>query len=275
VRRNESSAAMYGMRAEIEDPFTGKPIAMREFLGWTLDQIKPRHVRQFMDWRRDHEIQATREKALLSHMWNKARDWGYTDLANPCQGIKGKKAKRTVYIEDEIFQAVREVGDQPLRDAMDLAYLTGQRPADTLKFRESDIRSGALELRQNKTGEPLRIRLTGELATLVERMVARNASSMVRALDRPLVCNERGQRLRQDALRSRFDRARERAIEAHPQWEEPIRNFQFRDLRAKAGTDKAERTDIRKAQKQLGHASVTTTEVYLRKRRGDRVDPTK
>jgi len=31
-----------------------------------------------------------------------------------------------VYISDPIYQAVWAVADAPLRDAMDLAYLTGQ-----------------------------------------------------------------------------------------------------------------------------------------------------
>lgn len=41
ARRNESAAAMHGLRAEIEDPFTGKPVEMRDFLGWTLAQVGP------------------------------------------------------------------------------------------------------------------------------------------------------------------------------------------------------------------------------------------
>jgi integrase len=48
-----------------------------------------------------------------------------------------------------------------------------------------------------------------------------------------------------------------------------------RDLRAKAGTDKADSTDLREAQQQLGHKSVKTTEIYLRAGAGDRVTPTK
>ena len=51
--------------------------------------------------------------------------------------------------------------------------------------------------------------------------------------------------------------------------------FQFRDLRAKAGTDKADATDLREAQQQLGHKSVKTTEIYLRARAGEKVTPTK
>lgn len=41
ARKNENLAAKSSLRAEIENPFTGKPIAMRDFLKWTLDEVKP------------------------------------------------------------------------------------------------------------------------------------------------------------------------------------------------------------------------------------------
>lgn len=41
ARRNEDLAAREGLRAVIEDPFTAKPVAMRAFLAWTLDQLRP------------------------------------------------------------------------------------------------------------------------------------------------------------------------------------------------------------------------------------------
>jgi succinyl-diaminopimelate desuccinylase len=41
ARANENLAAQHGMRAEIANPFTGKPIGMREFLKWTLNELKP------------------------------------------------------------------------------------------------------------------------------------------------------------------------------------------------------------------------------------------
>ncbi|MFN8435381.1 MAG: M20/M25/M40 family metallo-hydrolase [Anaerolineales bacterium] len=41
ARTNENLAAKYGLRAEIENPLTGKPILVREFLKWTLNEIKP------------------------------------------------------------------------------------------------------------------------------------------------------------------------------------------------------------------------------------------
>jgi succinyl-diaminopimelate desuccinylase len=41
ARTNETLAAKHGLRAEIENPLTGKPITLRAFLKWTLDELKP------------------------------------------------------------------------------------------------------------------------------------------------------------------------------------------------------------------------------------------
>jgi succinyl-diaminopimelate desuccinylase len=41
ARQNETLAARHGLRAEIENPLTGKPISSRHFLKWTLNEVKP------------------------------------------------------------------------------------------------------------------------------------------------------------------------------------------------------------------------------------------
>ena len=41
ARINENLAAKFSMRAEIENPLTGKPIAMRDFLKWALNEVRP------------------------------------------------------------------------------------------------------------------------------------------------------------------------------------------------------------------------------------------
>jgi succinyl-diaminopimelate desuccinylase len=41
ARANENLAAKFSMRAEIENPLTGKPISMRDFLKWTLNEVRP------------------------------------------------------------------------------------------------------------------------------------------------------------------------------------------------------------------------------------------
>ena len=43
-----------------------------------------------------------------------------------------------------MYNAVYQVASRPLRDAMDMAYLTGQRPADVLRMSETDIDNGII-----------------------------------------------------------------------------------------------------------------------------------
>lgn len=232
-----------------------------------LDAIQPVHVRQFLTWRgAQAKVRALREKALLSHIWNFARDRGYTALPNPCAGIKGQKSRgRDVYVDDAAYAALWTHADATLRDAMDLAYLTGQRPADTLRMDATHIRDGVIEVRQGKTGAKLRIAVTGELAAVVDRIMSRKRAMPI--CSTRLVVTERGQPIGLGALQKRFRAARDAA---------GLTGVQFRDLRAKAATDKADASgDIRQAQRQLGHASVVMTEHYVRARRGAKVEPTK
>jgi len=232
-----------------------------------LELIEPVHIRKYMDRRKI--FRANREKALFSHIWNKAREWGYTSKANPCAGVKGfkEKGRKSIYIEDDVFDAVYQVASIPLRDAMSLAYLTGQRPSDVLKMSETDIKDNLLTVTQNKTDKRLRISIEGELLTLITKIMSRKAGYKVRCLN--LIVDESGQPITLRTLQGHFYRAREAAgIDKAL--------FQFRDLRGKAGTDKTESSgDIREAQMQLGHSTISMTEHYVRSRKGRKVKPTK
>lgn len=235
-----------------------------------LDDIDPVDIRQYLDFRRDAPVRANREKALFSHIWNFARSTGLTSKANPCAGVKGKSEKgRDAYIDDAVFKAVWDAAELPLRDAMDLAYLTGQRPADVLKLSQSDIKDGALTVVQNKTGKRLRIAIEGELAAAIDRIKQRKVMGL------GLVNTMNGERMGKAGLRAAFDRARTAAKEKHPDMAKEIAAFQFRDLRAKAGTDKEESGGMEAAQAQLGHSTPTMTAHYVRHRRGKLVTPTK
>ena len=232
-----------------------------------LDAIRPVNIRQYIDWR-SAKIRANREIALFSHIWNWAREKGYTDLPNPCEGVRRNKEKgRDVYVEQRVYDAVYAVADQPLRDAMDLAYLTGQRVADVWAMDERQIGPGGISIKQAKTSAKIEMRITGELEALLRRINERKRGLKLRSTR--LIVGENGLAVGRDALRYRFDRARAAAGVAKE-------DFQLRDLRAKAGTDKAESAgDIRQAQAQLGHASVLMTEHYVRKRKGAKVAPTR
>lgn len=232
-----------------------------------LDLIKPIHIRKYLD-KRTAKVRANREKALFSHIWNYAREKGYTDMSNPCLGVKGHKepGRKEIYIEDEIYDAVFRAGSQPLKDAMALAYLTGQRPSDVLKMRENDIVDNCIQIKQGKTNKRLRISIEGELNTLIQNILSRKAQYKVRCFN--LIVDETGQPFTYSMLRGHFDKARDAAgIDKN--------QFQFRDIRAKAGTDKAESSDIWQAQKQLGHSDVKMTHQYVRNRKGDKTKPTK
>lgn len=234
-----------------------------------LEAIEPQHVVQYLRQRgKVAPVRANREKALLSAIWNFARSSGYTALANPCAGVKGhKESGRDQYIEDEMFALVYSHAEQPLRDALDLFYLTGQRIADTLKMDERDIRDDRLAVQQGKTKAKRRIEITGELKVVIDRILERKSGHKIRSSR--LIVMDNGQPMTSSMLRGRFDAAREAAGV-------PKGDFQMRDLRAKAGTDKAESSgDILQARDQLGHTTVVMTENYIRKRIGKKVTPTK
>lgn len=238
-----------------------------------FESIRPIDIRQYLDWR-PAKVMANREASLFSHMWNWARGKGLTDLPNPCEGIRRNKEKgRDVYVEDGVFQAVYKHADSALRDAMDLAYLTGQRVGDVWAMDMRHITPAGLLIQQSKTAAKLTMEVSGELEALLARISARKRQKLPDGSSKPystrLIVDDDGHAIGRAALRYRFDKSREAAGVAKA-------DFQFRDLRAKAGTDKADAAgDIRQAQAQLGHKSVTTTEIYVRKRKGAKTTPTR
>ncbi len=223
-----------------------------------LDSITPGDVYDYLRWRDSAPIRATREKALLSHIWNFARGHRYTKLPNPCAGIKGETAGRDAYVEDSEYRAIWQAGSETLRDAMDLAYLTAQRPADVLKMMESDIRDDVLRVRQNKTGTKLRVTVAGSLPAVLARIDARKRKFKVHCTR--LVVNPYGKPIGVQALSRHWTAACAAA---------GVTGCQFRDIRAKAATDAAEAAgSTYRATKLLGHADEKTTTGYLRNRIG-------
>jgi integrase len=237
-----------------------------------IDSIEPGHVAQYRKLRsKKAPVVANREIALLSAIFNFARDAGYTAKGNPCRGVrKNKETPRDYYAEDDVLDAVRACACQEMRDALDLAYLTGQRPADVLKMRWADIRDGALEIRQNKTAKRLRIAVEGALSALLSGIRSRAVAGMT------IVATANGQPLTNHMRRSRFDAARAQAAEnavaaGDMVLAARIRQFQMRDTRAKTATD----TDtLEHASELLGHTDkAVTRKVYRRK--GEAVGPLK
>ncbi|MBO3274175.1 tyrosine-type recombinase/integrase [Pseudomonas schmalbachii] len=233
-----------------------------------IDAITPAMIARYRD-ARSAKVRANREIATLSHVFNMAREWGLTVKENPCQGVrKNKEAPRDYYANDVVWNAVYRKAVPELKDAMDLAYLTGQRPADVLRMRKDDIEGDFLLVQQGKTSKKLRIMLRSDeqensLGTLLKQIAARN-----RQFTSPfLIVNERGLRVSQVMLRDRWEAARDKAKAAALEDGDAhlalrIGQFQFRDIRPKAAS---EITDVKDASRLLGHTEEEITErVYRR-----------
>ncbi|MDQ0127216.1 integrase [Pseudomonas lini] len=102
---------------------------------------------------------------------------------------------------------------------------------DTRLLDKRDVRDGQIWVLQGKTNAKRRIEITGELKDLIDRIMSRKAGHKVRSTR--MAVTEDGTPMSVTMLRGRFDLAREAAGVAKSE-------FQMRDLRAKAATDKAE-----------------------------------
>lgn len=233
-----------------------------------IDAITPAMIAQYRDTR-SAKTRANREIALLSHIFNTAREWGLTTRDNPCLGVRKNKEKpRDFYANETVWTAVYSEASEELKDAMDLAYLTGQRPADVLSMRKDNVEGIYLLVSQGKTGKRLRIILevdgeNNSLGTLLERIKRRTSEH----LSPFFILSVTGKRLSWEMLRNRWQDAREAArlkalSEKQPELANRIAQFQFRDIRPKAAS---EINDLADASLLLGHSKEGITErVYRR-----------
>ena len=206
----------------------------RAFDSAPIESITPQVVAQYRD-ARTAKVRANREIALLSHTFTIAREWGLTDKANPCFGVRRNKEKpRDFYAGEAVWNAVYSEAVQELKDAMDLAYLTGQRPADVLKIAATDLNNGFLLIGQGKTEKRLRIRLEeagvqSVLGAFIDDLKERRAINSIKTST--LITSASGLRMSQQMLRNRWDDAREKAAikaaaDGDPTLAGSIRQFQ-------------------------------------------------
>lgn len=222
-----------------------------------LDSITPTHIRQYLQWRADRPHSANSEINYFSAIFNHARETGRTTAANPVAGIKrNRKSKRKTYIEDRLYKIVYQAADQTIKDLMDVAYLTGQRPVDLVSLHSSQIRDGILHITQQKTGAELRFAVTGRLQTIFERITPPEGGHLFR--------QKHGRVMTRPRLTQLFWRLRKQIIAQHPELASELNNFQFRDLRAKSATDIYLKSSKTAAKEQLGHTSESMTENYIR-----------
>lgn len=133
---------------------------------------------------------------------------GLTEKANPCARLRrNKETPRDFYAGQIVWDAVYAEAPPELKDAMDLAYLTGQRPADVLKASTADLNNGFLMVGQGKTEKRLRIRLhdgtdASSLSHFLDALLERKAMAGIRSSS--LITNQTGLRMSYAMLRNRW-----------------------------------------------------------------------
>lgn len=172
--------------------------------------------------------------------------------SNPCIGIeRHAEAKRTRYLTDAEFAAIRAHSGPRLRVIVDLCYLTGQRVGDVLAIRRADLTAEGIRFKQGKTGETLTVAWTPDLeATVAEaKALHRNIVALT------LLHNRRGKSPDYRTVRDQWERACTSA---------GVADARLHDLRAKSLTDaKREGHD---ATALAGHVSAAMTARYIRLR---------
>lgn len=223
------------------------------------DNIKPEHIRKYMDKRGTKSpTQANREKTLLSRVFG----WGYERgmvKSNPCKGVRQfKEQARDRYITDDEYNALYSVSPVIVRIAMEIAYLCAARQADVLALTYSQLTEDGIYIKQGKTG-------VAQIKAWTERLHAAINLSNTLPLDSGIssiyvLHQSRGSGYTRDGFNSRWRKAKEAAAKKFPHLNF---NFTFHDLKAKGISDLD--GPLSEKQKISGHKNITQTARYDRK----------
>lgn len=220
------------------------------------DDIRPPHVAGYLD-KRGAKIAANREVALLSAVFTKAIRWGLA-TSNPCRGVERNKEKPDSRdVSDTEFFALYRMAPKHIRDAMALAYLTGQRQGDILKLTRGQLTPEGIFFQQSKTGKRLIVCWTPALTRAVNRAM-RNAGGTASL---HWVIHKNGRPVTSNAFKKAWQTVMRRALESG----EVAERFTFRAIRAKSRGDATDK-------RLLGHANPEAmARIYQRK--PERVQP--
>ncbi len=216
-------------------------------------EVTQGHVAQF----HDHlgattPNMANRCLTVLRIIFDKACRWGLAPY-NPASGVRRhEESKRTRYLNDAEFAAIRVKARPWVALLMDVLYLTGQRVGDVLALKRAAVTTEGIEFEQQKGGKRLRVAMTDEL-----RDVLAAASRLHGNVLSPYVFHPRGKGTRYSYFTARD--AYRLACEAAG-----VEDTTLHDIRAKALTDaEGEGLD---ATALAGHSSPAMTARYIRLR---------
>jgi integrase len=225
-----------------------------------LHSVKPHHIAAYLD-RRSAKVAANREITFLSSMYQYAMRWGWCE-SNPCTGIRRNAEKRrTRYITDIELDTLINTASKKMAVIIEIAYLTAMRKSDLLAIRINDIKPDGLYVRPSKTmdssGTSMVFNMTPKLKAAVLKAMRKDAIGH-------LFTNTQGNPYTISGFNSVWRRLKIKT---------GIIDIHFHDIRAKALTDAKRQSGSDYAQELGNHASIQTTETYIKQREITRVNP--
>jgi integrase/recombinase XerC len=189
---------------------------------------------------------------------NRRLDWP----ANPCMDIRPPKARRVlpkVLSPEQCGQLLDQPVDGPLdlRDAamFELFYSSGLRLSELTGLDVVNVDMGAREATVTGKGSKTRIVPLGEKAFHALQSWLTIRATLANSSEPALFLNRRGKRLTQRSVGLRLERAAIKAglpVHVHPHM---LRHSFASHVLQSSG-------DLRAVQEMLGHASISTTQIY-------------
>ena len=235
---------------------------LREAFGTRIaDDLRPRDFGPFLNVRKG-KYSRVRQLAVLSSAFTEAVSTYFMIERNVLRDVKRPRGRpRDRLVTDEEFAAFRATVPYRVKIAMDLALLTGQRQGDILDLKWSQVKDGAIQLEQSKTGKRLAIELSPELKRVMGKcwMLPNGGKDG----GEYVLTRRCGGRYTGDGFRALWQRCMNKWVSRGNQ------RFTFHDLRALCAT---KCPTMEMAMHLLGHSNISMTRrVY---RRGvERVKP--
>ncbi len=172
----------------------------------------------------------------------------------------------------KIVKKAEKIHDPHAANAMLLALVTGQRIADVVSFKFSDVKNDYLCLVQEKTGTPMRMDIDLRLDAMnlsIRDLIKRCRSSSVAS--KYMVHHTknygnapRGSKAHKQTVSKMLTKC-VRVLEAEGElkWPDGKNPATFREIRSLAAREYEEEFDAKFSQKVLGHKDVSTTAIYI------------
>ena len=194
--------------------------------------------------------QSNNYRSCLSTLWRHAMAEGLVSDNLPAKTLKKRITVKRERLSIDGFKAIRSYAPDWLKNAMDIALLTGQRVGDISKMKHSDIRDGFIYIKQSKTSQALKIPIIGYLFNIIKQC----------SLDCNYLINIKNKSITSEHISKVFSEVRNESgfygnIESPPTFHE-IRSLSAR-LQKQSGIDK------KITQNWLGHATEKMTDLYL------------